>query len=564
MSLSDPIRYPAGITPHGEYHLLRGKLPCASFHAHDGSIEFRIQGGLAAPFQDPDQPAVSVSSLDGLLAPWQFVTQKGATQHGVTTVAVLGDPIEITAEIELLGPTAKATQRLVRDWIAANERMKTGELAIFTQQLGRWWVDARWGKTPPNKIIGAFRRRQPFTQTWTVDSSFWRTFNTTDSFRLTFDTNTDSFDVVETDLGAGWDVEYSGTGEGYIHADGDQAAWQDDPEEPALTGGRGAACRRVGYTSAGDNQVVEIVLGAFPGWGFPLNGEVHIWGRLKTTGDAGDDGVRAEIRRDRVRLSYFVAGVETILKDERLAIPPTPGERFSLICGVEGSARTFKIQRGGIEILSTVESGTGSQVGASYRAAGFGLHAGPAAEPEDIPPNVATWSTGVNASANQYGFVKLINIGDQPMWPRFTCFGPGTFVFGNGPGSTDYVRFGPLLPNQVMQVNSDREARPVVDMTSVAPAPGQYNQYQQALNDFIGFATSGNVTLLFNSIRSIFGVIPPQAHPYSLLAGAFSNPVPAKSPGRPAQSQYISVGIEGGNASSMIVAAGTPLRRYPL
>lgn len=564
MSLTDVVRYPAGITPHGEYHLLRGKLPCASFHAHDGSIEFRILGGLAAPYHDPSQPAISTSSLSGLLAPWQFVTQKGATQHGVTTVAALGDPIEITAEIDLFGPDAKATRRLVRDWVAANERMKTGEFAVFTQELGRWWVDARWGKTPPNKILGAIRQQQPFTQTWSVDLSFWRTYNSTDSFKLTFDTNTEAFDFIDTDLGAGWDVELTGTGEGYIYANGDQASWQDDPDEPALTGGRSAACRRVGYTSTGDNQVVEIVLGAFPGWGYPAHAEVHIWGRLKTTGDAGDDGVRVEIRKDRVRLSYFVAGIETILKDERLIIPPKPGERFSLICGAEGSPRLFKVQRNGIEILSTVESGTGSSIGASYRATGFGAHAGPAVEDGDIPPNIAEWSTGVNASSNQYGFVKLINIGDQPMPPRYTCFGPGTFVFANGPGSTEYVRFGPLLPNQVMQVNTDREARPVVDMTSVAPTPAQYNQYQQALNDFIGFATSGNVTLLFNSIRSLFGVIPPQAHPYSLLSGSFSNPVPAKSPGKKAVPQYISVGIEGGNASSMIVCAGTPLRRFPL
>ena len=82
MTSPDVIRYPEGITPHGEYHLLAGQLPSMSLWAPDDSIEFRLMGGMAAPFHDPKQPAIIVKSLKGLIPPWQLVTQKGATQRG--------------------------------------------------------------------------------------------------------------------------------------------------------------------------------------------------------------------------------------------------------------------------------------------------------------------------------------------------------------------------------------------------------------------------------------------------------------------------------------------------
>lgn len=115
-----------------------------------------------------------------------------------------------------------------------------------------------------------------------------------------------------------------------------------------------------------------------------------------------------------------------------------------------------------------------------------------------------------------------------------------------------------------MQVNTDGEKRPVTDMTSVPAAPQALNQYQQALKDFINFATAGNVPPLLQQIESMFGILPPQGHPYTLLAGSITNHIPAMSPGKPPQEHAVAVRIEGGNASSMILATGTPLRRWPL
>lgn len=572
-ALDDVRRYPAGITPHGAYHLLSGDKPMVHFHSHDDTIDFRLLGGLAAPYHDPTQAAVSVNSLAGLLAPWQFITQKGATQHGVTTVGSLNDPIEITAEVDLIGPDAKATAQLVRDWIDANEQMKTGELAVITHELGRWWTDARWAKTPPNKILGAHRRRQPFTQTWTVDSSFWQTYPVTDAFRIVYSAAADGFNFTTTsDLGDGWDVDYSGEGGGYALVENGEIIWLDDEEDPVGSAGRDMAARKVGFTTDDDNQVVEITIGkpfSNPAYfvGFGLLAHQHVWARMANTGTPGDNGIRLSIGAITTRLSYFVSGTETVLREWETGLAPVYGDRYTLVCGYAGNARLYKVFRNGAEIQSVVESGTGSHLGSAYRSVGLGLHVGDASQllTARMPSGIRGWSAGDNASATtQSDFVKLTNIGDQPMYPRYTCFGPGLFTFANGPGSTDYVQFGPLLPNQVMQVNTDPEQRPVVDMTSVPPTPQELDQFQRALRDFISFATAGNVPPLLQQIESMFGIVPPQGHPYSLLSGAFSNPIPPKPSGKPAVAQHIAVSIAGGNADSMILAAGTPLRRWPL
>lgn len=575
-NLDEVVRYPAGITPHGEYHLLNGQIPSMHFHAYDGSVDFRMLGGLAAPYSDPKQPAVLVKSLKGLIAPWQFVDQKGATQHGVTTVANLFDPIEVTAECELIGDDRKALRELVRAWIASNEHMKTGELSFITPELGRWWAPVRWYKTPPNSILLALLRNQPFSQVWRADNAFWRTYDSADSFRIVFDdTVSDAFTTeTETGLGDDWDIEYSGDGGGSVYSDGFEVAWVDDPMDPVAAGGRDAICRRSDFVGETDNMVVEM------SWGGVLDEDAYgdLWGRMANTGTPGDDGVRLRVGLIQVTLSYFIDGTETVLRQfprdpsspfgpvlqQLVAARQAAGnaEKWRLVCGDEDNFRLIKVFRDGALVQSVIANGALS--GAGYRSAGVGLHVNESGTDFRTTLGIVRWSVADNRAATASGFVKLTNPGDQPMWPRYTCFGPGTFTFANGPGSTDYVQFGPLLPNQVMQVRTDPELRPIINMTSVPPTPQELTVWQQAVSDFINFATAGNVPPLLQQIKSVFGIVAPQGHPYSLLSGAFSNPVPAKSPGSPAQSQHIAVSISGGNASSMILAVGTPLRRYPL
>ena len=88
------IVYPAGeLTPHGWWHLTNGTRPTMRLRAYDGSVDFYLLGPYAPPFHDPTMPeAVALKSLKGLIPPWQHITQKGATQDGITHVDALLDP----------------------------------------------------------------------------------------------------------------------------------------------------------------------------------------------------------------------------------------------------------------------------------------------------------------------------------------------------------------------------------------------------------------------------------------------------------------------------------------
>lgn len=161
-------------------------------------------------------------------------------------------------------------------------------------------------------------------------------------------------------------------------------------------------------------------------------------------------------------------------------------------------------------------------------------------------------------------FLDRKNIGDQPMYDRYTCVGPGTFRFANGPGSTQMVEFGPLLPNQVAQLRIDPRRRQVINLTSVPASPQEYAQFVAVKKNLL---TLTQVLSVFNSIFGILGIgaAPPQGNMYSLLKGRWSDAaaIPAKSPGAPAQTYKVRVEITGGNSQTGIIAAGTPLRRLP-
>jgi len=171
--------------------------------------------------------------------------------------------------------------------------------------------------------------------------------------------------------------------------------------------------------------------------------------------------------------------------------------------------------------------------------------------------------------ADGSGFAQFVNVGDQPMWPRFTCFGPGTFSFGDGPNSPNMVQFGPLLAGQVAQIRTDPRKRGVVDLSATPITPQAQETFGQALLDFLSFLSFGLSTDLLGVVQAVFGILgtgqaPPQGNLYSLLKGRFSRPIPARSPGNPVQPYNIAVSMTGGDGvNSMILGAGTPLRRLP-
>lgn len=160
-------------------------------------------------------------------------------------------------------------------------------------------------------------------------------------------------------------------------------------------------------------------------------------------------------------------------------------------------------------------------------------------------------------------FLPLTNVGDQPAWPRYLCYGPGTFSFGNGPGSQNMVTFGPLVDGQIVLITTLPRLRSVVDLSPAQP-PQKLTQFQTLISDLISFATNGNVPPFLQQFESWFGILPPQGNLYSLLKGRFTYPIPATPYGIGPVTKYIPVSITGGNSNSKVVAAVTPMRRWPL
>lgn len=565
------VRYPAGpISPHGAYHLLKGIHPNLKLTSYDESVVLDMMGGRSIPVRNrPESVQIPKDGLKGLIAPWDQVDQKGATEDGVTNVDSLYQPTEIELTALCKGRDAKRTRRVVRTLIDSIDAKQQSELSWFTQEMGRWWTKVRWDKgAPPDPYAGAQHNRQRLSLRLRADDAFWRTYDDVSDFRFTYQAGFEGFTfTTDEDLGDDWTLAYSGDGGGFIRSNGEQAVWVDDPEDPILTEGRSVVCLRDDYASDDDTQVITIELGSFPEWSFPDNAYNDVWGRTPTDtsdGTPGDNGVRLRIGIGWIRLSYFVDGVETVLR-QRPLIPPLKGEKFTLVCGYQGDPFLFKVKRNGIDIMSVKDAAGGSHIGADYRGAGFGMHAGAALLTQATPAAVAYWSAGTNVTSTQSGFLKCVNIGDQKCYYRYTLFGPGTFKIALFPGSTEFVEFGPLLPNQVVQLRTDPRKGGLRDLTSVPPTPQQLTDFQEALKDFISFATGNNVPPLLQQIESLFGIKPPQGNMWSLMKGRFTSKggVPAKPAGGNAQPYYVACSIDGGNADSKILAAGTPLRRYP-
>ena len=560
------IRYPAGpITPHGAYYLIKGTHPELRLAAYDQSIVFSLMGGQAIPNRTMPEYVI-VEDIKGLVPPWQTIDQKGATEDGVEFLDALYDPIEVDATVLIRGRDAKAARKTARDLIASIDAKQTSELSWFTQELGYWWAPIRWFKAPTDKLLGAQKRYQQLSLALRADNGFWRTFDDVDQFKLDYADITETFTAPTSNGLTGWDVGYFGDG-GLIRCDGSQAILTTDPDRPILADGRDVVCRRTGYTTTGDNQIVEFTIGASPGLAFNAGAGNDGWCRLANTGTPGRDGVRLRVGLSRIRLSYFVNGVETVLREAPLAVQPMPGEKFALVCGYDSNPRMYKALRNGIDVqgMTVVEGGTGSAIGSGHRGVGFGVHgkASTAISP-DMPAAVRKFTAGTHGTRTQSGFVWRLNIGDQPRYDRVTFFGPGTLSIADGPGSKNFVQFGPLLPNQVMQIRMRDNA--VIDMTSTPPSPQEQILFEAAVADYASFATANNAGPLLASGASIFGVQPPQGNPFSLLSGRFSkaSAISAKSPGLAAQRQAVAVKIDGGNADSAVLVTGTPLRRYPI
>lgn len=566
-------RYPANpITPHGAHYFLRNKKPNMTYRSHDGTIVFHLMGGMSIPDPVNAPESVRIKDLSGLIPPWQPIEQKGATQDGVTFVDALYDPIDGDMTVEVVGKTPQRTAALVRDWIAAWDARQPGELSFFDQHAGRWWAPVRWTRNPVDKLLGGNFTRQRFNWPFKSHDAFWRSYDNTDEFRFVYRDVEDDFN----DL-AGWTLQYYGSGDGTIYV---------GPQRTGLLGAilgsgenevkwdpgdsndeRRVVAQRTGFQSDTDYQVAFVKFGSIPNWGLWDEAYNDLWLRMENGGTPGQYGVRCRIQAFNVEVSAFVGGVEHELRNKISLRPPQPNETWCFIAGVSGSARTFRVLRGthGLsEVLTVVENGITSRLGSGYRGVGFGMESGQGLITEMKPASYLKFWGGDNASQAQSGVLRRINMGDQPMWDRYTLHGPGTFYIGAGPGSTDKVKYGPLERGQVVQLRADPRKRGVVDLTSVQPTPQELKWWQEAMKDFVSFASGNNASPLEEEILSQFGIKPPQGNMYSLLEGRFAKPIPPMPAAGQPQVHNILVEVVNGDADTRVVVAGTPLRRWPM
>jgi hypothetical protein len=577
------VRYPANpITPAGGYHLLADRLPMVAYRSYDDTVVFNMMGGLA--IADPTTPErVELLDIKGLVPPWQNIEQKGASEDGTTYVTSLYDPLEVDITVMARGRNPMFVRKVVRDWIASWDAKQAGTLSWWTQELGYWWAPIQWGKQPNSPLTPTQELRQKFTWSGKAYNAFWRSYDSTDVFAYSYLAATDTFNVDysgSNNLGPNWTIAYNGIGTGILTSHGTGAI-------STLISGASATAQRTGYVSASDEQIITITLGSMSPWPQDPNTSLDIWARMANSGTPGQNGIRLRIGYTKsgtgknagalgpstLKLSYFVGGVETVLKQTTVTIPWQPTDQISLaVGGFSGLLNSYYVQRGtnssggttkvAWSSLMTVthSSSDGSLVGPNYRGAGFGMKADGTAS----PPSIVSWTAGDSTAAEESGYLTLYNAGDQAAWPFYILVGPGLFGIGDGPNATQAVTYGPLEENQMVYIQTDPRKYAVTDLTSMPP-PGT-----PASNQFLSGLTAALAA--YNSFLSngapapnlsVFGTPFPQGNPYSLLNGRFSNPVPAKSPGASPQPQQIAVAVESGGPGTAVLAGLTPLRRYP-
>lgn len=565
-------RFPAGqITPHGAFHFLKGLHPRMKLKAYDGSVEFELLGGPSVP--DPiDAPeCVRVNGpIKGLIAPWKFIDQQGANEDGVTNLNSVYEPAIVEIPVRVVARDGRHLRDVVDALFGSIAKDRTSELSVFTFERGYWWADVRWADKPPGGLhIGGQRRSIETTLVLRSDRGAWRSFDDVGEFRFAYDSLSDSFDTdysAEKIIGPDWAIYLPSPGRGWPYSSRGAVRWREDPNKFLFTEGSSYFATHKTFTSDTNNQVIEVVYGTMLEFG----GKNYIIGRAgrRADGSWNGYGVVAEIAGGSVTLVAYNNFHRTAIRQKPFTVAPLFGEKWRLECGGLDNRgnfdeRMFRIKRGsergaGVTVMAVRDDDAVSALGDAFKGAGFGGYAAGRLFSQGSPSAVRKISVGDSTVVTQSGTINRINIGDTDRWDRYTLFGPGTFQIAAAPGSTDMVEFGPLLPNQIVQLRTDGRLRQVVDLTSVPPTADELAEYRKALKDLDSLSLGAA-----EANASAFDVVPPQGNMHQLLKGRFARPIPAKSPGRPAETVQVAVSISGGNSDSRIICAGTPLRRWP-
>lgn len=583
--MTAPVRrIPSGrITKHGAYHFLRGTHPRLKLKAYDGSVEIELLGGpsIPDPFDAPECVHVN-GPIKGLIAPWKFIDQQGANEDGATYIDSVNEPAIVEIPVRCVARDGRHLREVVDLLYGSIDKAHTSQLSWFTQERGFWWADVRWADKPPGgHSIGGQRRSLETTLLLRSDKGAWRTYDDVAEFRFGYDTLADEFAtdyVEERMIGPDWAVHLQGPGDGYPYAQGGAVRWRDSPSKFSSTAGRSYFSTHKTFTSASNKQVVELTLDTM----VELGAHTYILGRTGKNADGSWNGygVGAELSTERdggqASVVSFNNFKPSVIRSRSRIIPPMFGEKWRLECGgldAQGDwdDRLFRIKRGagaGVIVLTAIDESNVTPLGSQFRGAGFGGYAAGSTVTKGRPAAIRRITAGDSAVTNTVkGSLKRINIGDQDRHDEYTCVGPGTFRIAAAAGSKDMVEFGPLLPNQMVQLRTDQRDRAVVDITqdaAVADAmASKYPWLEKWLKELESFAANANTGPMLRANASAFGVQAPQGNLGALLKGAFTRPIPRKSAGRPAEVLQVAVEITGGDSNSRIIAAGTPLRRYP-
>lgn len=577
--MTTSIRVPSGpVTPHGAYYFLKGIHPKVTLKSWDNSITIELMGGGAMPDPIENPECVLINGpIKGLIAPWKFIDQQGALEDGVTYIDSVNEPATVEIPVKIIARDGQHLRDTVDKLFGCIAKDKKSRLSWFTFERGFWWADVRWADKPPGGLnLGGQRRTLETTLVLRSDRGAWRTYADVCEFRFAYDSLSDTFDtdyVAEKQIGPDWSVFLSAPNRGYPYAKDGSVRWRDDPNKFLFTQGTTYVATHKSFTTETDNQVNEIVLDTMLEFG----GKTLILGRYgrRPDGSWNGYGVGAWLSGTLVggvELVAFHNFRETRVRKWPNIIPPLFGEKWRLECGgldADGnfSERVFRVKRGegsGITALYFKDDDEVTPLGASYRGAGgFGGYAAGALFTQGSPAAIRKVSADDMSAGTQSGFLRRINVGDIDRWDEYTLVGPGTFTIAAGPGSSDTVEFGPLLPNQVVQLRTDSQKMPVVDMTRVPATADELAEYKDVLAELDSLAPTSDVAPTREANASAFGVVPPQGNMNRLKRGSFTRPVPRKSPGRDVEPVQVAVSISGGNSDSLIRSSGVSLRRYP-
>jgi hypothetical protein len=180
----------------------------------------------------------------------------------------------------------------------------------------------------------------------------------------------DTFDgASSTSLGANWTQTYSGSGGGTYGLSGSGAAkWN-----TSGASSRRSQNRYTFDTFDTDTQSVSVTLSSNLGVSTIGNHpQVLLRGRVDAT-DAY--AIEAQIQCNSVEIGYYVSGAYTRI-GTAFGISGNTSGTWQLKIGTVSSTREYVLLHNNVTVLTRTESGTTSQLGASYRYAGFAAQAG--------------------------------------------------------------------------------------------------------------------------------------------------------------------------------------------